>query len=141
MHTLTTRKLAECPDTPNCVSTLATDAMHAIAPIAYEGDLNTVRQQFLKAMQAIPRATLVAQDDHYIHMEYRSFLFRFVDDVEVIFDDRRKTIHFRAAARLGHSDLGVNRRRMEKIRAEFKKLMAGQKQSMPAGRAIASTRA
>jgi uncharacterized protein (DUF1499 family) len=45
-----------------------------------------------------------------------SLLARFVDDVEIVFDDATKSIHFRSAARTGYYDFGVNRRRMEEVR-------------------------
>lgn len=65
----------------------------------------------------LPRAKLVEEDETYLHYEFTSLLLRFVDDVEFVFDDETKTIHFRSASRTGYSDLGVNRRRMEEIRA------------------------
>ncbi len=52
-----------------------------------------------------------------MHYEFTSFLLRFVDDVEFLFDDETKTIHFRSASRTGYGDLGANRRRMEEIRS------------------------
>ena len=67
-------------------------------------------------MADLPRAKLVEEDEDYLHYEFTSLLLRFVDDVEFVFDDATKTIHFRSASRTGYSDLGVNRRRMEEIR-------------------------
>lgn len=121
----TPERLPPCPETPNCVSTLASDEEHAIAPIAYRGSLADAKANLLSVLQDLPRATLVTSEDNYIHMEYRSWLFRFVDDVESVLDDQAKEIHFRSAARLGRSDLGVNRRRMEKIRAAFAATASG----------------
>jgi uncharacterized protein (DUF1499 family) len=73
---------------------------------------------FLKTMIAgLPRTKLVEEDDTYLHYEFTSLLLRFVDDVEFLFDDETKTIHFRSASRTGYGDLGVNRRRMEDIRS------------------------
>ena len=67
-------------------------------------------------MADLPRAKLVEEDEDYLHYEFTSLLLRFVDDVEFVFDDATRTIHFRSASRTGYSDLGVNRRRMEEIR-------------------------
>ena len=53
----------------------------------------------------------------YLHYEFTSLLLRFVDDVEFLFDEATKTVHFRSASRTGYSDLGVNRRRMEQMQA------------------------
>jgi uncharacterized protein (DUF1499 family) len=68
---------------------------------------------------SMPRAKIVSSSEDYIHAEFRSKLFRFVDDVEFYFDAPRKLIDFRSASRVGHSDLGVNRKRMEEIREKF----------------------
>jgi uncharacterized protein (DUF1499 family) len=65
------------------------------------------------------RCTLVKADTEYIHAEFRSALFSFVDDVEFLFDDSAKLIHFRSAARTGYYDFKVNRNRMEDIRKRF----------------------
>jgi len=73
----------------------------------------------------LPRAKIVSVEDNYLHVEFRSAIFRFVDDVEflvVIPEEQRPTeqrIHFRSASRVGYSDFGVNRRRMEQIRRAF----------------------
>jgi uncharacterized protein (DUF1499 family) len=114
-----TARLAPCPGTPNCVSSLARDPMHAIAPIAYTGDLAAAKAALLNIVAEMPRSKVVADERDYMHVEFRSLVFRFVDDVEFAFDDTAKLIHFRAAARLGRGDLGVNRRRMERIRRAF----------------------
>jgi uncharacterized protein (DUF1499 family) len=60
---------------------------------------------------------LVEEDEAYLHYEFTSLVLRFVDDVEFLFDDESKTIHFRSASRTGYGDLGVNRKRMEQVRA------------------------
>jgi len=54
-----------------------------------------------------------------VRVEFRTRIFRFVDDAQFVFDDKAKTIHFRSASRIGSSDMGVNRRRMEEIRKAF----------------------
>ena len=55
----------------------------------------------------------------YIHVEFRSAFFEFVDDVEFLIDDGAKLVHFRSAARMGSYDFNVNRNRMEDIRKRF----------------------
>jgi len=74
----------------------------------------------LKILRDRPRTTIVREETDYLKAECRSALFRFVDDVEILFDDAEKRIHFRSASRVGRSDFGVNRNRMEEIRAAFK---------------------
>jgi len=111
----TSGRLQPCPSSPNCVSTRAADPAQQMAPLPYRVDRSTSRQLILSVVGAMPRTTIVTAADHYLHVEFRSRLFRFVDDVEFQFDDEAAAIHFRSAARTGHSDMGVNRQRMTAI--------------------------
>jgi uncharacterized protein (DUF1499 family) len=74
---------------------------------------------------ATPRTRVVTQEEDYLRVEYKSRIFGFVDDVEFWFDDENKRIHFRSASRKGYSDLGVNRKRMEGIREQFRGPLQG----------------
>jgi uncharacterized protein (DUF1499 family) len=109
-------QLTPCPSSPNCVSTHAQDQEHGIAPFRYQKSLAEAKATLKSMVLSLPRTTLVKEDEAYLHMEFRSLLLRFIDDVEFVFDDETKTVHFRSASRTGHSDFGVNRRRMEEIR-------------------------
>jgi uncharacterized protein (DUF1499 family) len=110
------RTLRSCPDKPNCVSTQATDEGHAIAPFPYKKSRAEAKEALKAALASLPRTKLVEEDESYLHYEFTSLLLRFVDDVEFLFDDTTKTVHFRSASRTGYSDLGVNRTRMEQVR-------------------------
>ncbi len=109
-------RLTPCPDSPNCVSTLSDTEEHGIAPYRYEKTLAEAKAVLKQVVGELSRTELVQEEETYLHYEVRSFLFRFVDDVEFLFEDATKTIHFRSASRVGYSDLGVNRKRMEEIR-------------------------
>jgi len=109
--------LAPCPSSPNCVSTQATDEGHAIAPLRYRKSRAEAKEALKEALHTLPRTRLVEEDESYLHYEFTSLLLRFIDDVEFLFDDDAKTIHFRSASRTGYGDLGVNRKRMEGIRS------------------------
>ena len=111
--------LPPCPSTPNCVSTQANDAVHAIAPISYRGSAAEAMARIATIAGAMPRAKIVERTPTSMQVEFRTRLFRFVDDVTFEIDDAKKTIEFRSASRVGRNDLGVNRRRMETIRARF----------------------
>lgn len=111
------RQLAPCPSSPNCVSTQATDEGHAIAPVRYRKSRAEAKEALKDVVRTMPRTKLVEEDESYLHYEFTSLLLRFVDDVEFLFDDESKTIHFRSASRTGYGDLGVNRKRMEEIRS------------------------
>lgn len=116
----TPSRLAPCPKTPNCVSTQAPEgSSKRMDPIPYTGPLAQARQRMLQVLRDHPRTRIVQEDPDYLKAECRSRIFRFVDDVELLFDDGAKRIHFRSASRLGRKDFGVNRKRMETIRAAF----------------------
>ena len=112
-------RLAACPDSPNCVSSQSTDPRHAIDPLRYEGAAQKARERLVKAISGMKRARIVVAEERYIHTEFTSAFFRFVDDVEFLLDDGTRTIHVRSASRVGYSDFGVNRRRVEELRSRF----------------------
>jgi uncharacterized protein (DUF1499 family) len=103
-------KLAPCKRSPNCVSSQASpsDEEHYIAPI--HGTMEAVR----RAVQVMPRTTIVSQQENYLYAEFRTKLLRYVDDVELFFDGR--VVQVRSCSRLGRRDFGVNRRRVEELR-------------------------
>ncbi len=118
-------RLQACPDSPNCVSSKATKPEQAMAPISFVGGAEDAIKTLRQVIQQQPRATIVTQEGHYLHAEFTSLIFRFVDDVEFLVDEHEQAIHFRSASRVGRSDLGVNRRRMEAIVSEFESRHAG----------------
>ena len=113
---MSNRMLAACPSSPNCVSTQAQDVGHAIVPIRYRKSRTDAKEGLKEVIRSLPRTKLVEEDEGYLHYEFTSLLLRFVDDVEFLFDDETKILHFRSASRTGYSDLGANRTRMEQIR-------------------------
>ena len=116
--------LTNCPSSPNCVVSQGGDEKHAIAPISYDGDLATARETLLKVLSVVPRTTIVEQTDNYIRVESESRIMGFIDDAEFYFPSDENVIQIRSASRLGESDLGVNRRRLEQIRFAFTDLSA-----------------
>ncbi|QDT91065.1 DUF1499 domain-containing protein [Gimesia algae] len=112
-------KLAPCPDSPNCVCSQDQSELHQIAPLQLTGTAAEARQRLLEVLQQQQGCQVVAQDGDYLRAEFRSLVFRFVDDVEFLFDSRQNVIQVRSASRIGHSDLGVNRKRIETIRTLF----------------------
>jgi len=112
--------LKNCPDSPNCVSSQspANDERHTIAPLTYSATQQHAHAALISLLNEWPRVTLVEQHDDYIRCEFTSALMGFVDDVEFYFSAPGR-IDVRSASRLGHSDLGVNRKRIEAIREKF----------------------
>jgi uncharacterized protein (DUF1499 family) len=117
-----TAALAPCPTNPNCVLSQGADSTHSIEPIAYQGDRAAAYAGLLKVLTVVPRTVVVEQSDGYIKAESTSRIFKFVDDLEFYFPEGEKSIQIRSAARVGDSDLGVNRRRLEQIRLALKDL-------------------
>ena len=113
------KQLAPCPQTPNCISSETSDAHHYIKPITYEGTVEEAKARLRQILLSSPRTQIVDEELTYIHAECTSWLFRFTDDIEFVFDDTQKVIQIRSASRIGYSDLGVNRKRVETIRRLF----------------------
>lgn len=113
--------LKACPKSPNCVSSQAGDTGHAVAPFPYSDNRAEAYARLKKVLSQMTRTTIVGEKEDYIHAEARSLIFRFVDDVEFYFPADEKMIHVRSASRVGYSDLGVNRKRVEEIRERFSK--------------------
>jgi uncharacterized protein (DUF1499 family) len=105
---------------------IESDALHGIAPLIYRGDLDTARNLLVEILGVVPGTTIVEEDDNYIRAEAHSRLMGFVDDLEFYFPADSQTIEVRSASRLGESDLGVNRRRLEQIRLALADLENGQ---------------
>ncbi|MBI3899102.1 MAG: DUF1499 domain-containing protein [Gammaproteobacteria bacterium] len=112
-------RLAACPASPNCVSSQAADAEHSIEPLAYVSSPMEARTRLKQVIAAMPRTRLVSETDNYLHYEFTTRILRFVDDVEFYFDDNARRIQVRSASRVGHSDFGVNRKRVETVRRAF----------------------
>lgn len=111
--------LLPCPSSPNCVSSQAPDEEHRVAPLPYSGSLDDAMHRLATIIRSLPRTAVITDTGTYLHVEFTSALFRFVDDVEFLADDTARVIHVRSASRLGTSDLGVNRKRIELIRKRW----------------------
>jgi uncharacterized protein (DUF1499 family) len=114
-------KLALPIPKPNNVSSQAgiADRAHYVAPFKFNGDPAAAFQRLVALVRAQPRAGVVTQDDKYLHAEFSTPLMGFVDDVEFLLAAEQRVIHVRSAARLGYADFGVNRKRVETLRAQF----------------------
>ncbi|BAU44761.1 hypothetical protein O77CONTIG1_04606 [Leptolyngbya sp. O-77] len=114
-------KLTACPGSPNCVNSqaLGSDAEHYIAPLSYSGSPAEAIARLKGIITAMPRTQIITESDHYLYAEFTSALMGFVDDVEFYVDEAAGVVQVRSASRLGQSDLGVNRKRVEEIRAKL----------------------
>ncbi len=112
-------RLRPCPTSPNCVCSQDSDAQHAIASLRFDGDADQAWQRLRQTIVGLARTRVISGDDRYLHVEFTTALMRFVDDVEFLLDPVGGVIHVRSASRVGHSDLGANRKRIEGIRKLF----------------------
>jgi len=112
-------RLSDCPGSPNCVCTQAAAETHQMAPIPFKGSVDEVHERMMSAIGSMPRARITEAMPTYIRAEFTTAILRFVDDVEVLIDAEARVIHYRSASRIGHSDLGTNRKRMEELTKRF----------------------
>ena len=109
-------RLVACPSTPNCVSSDAADSAHAIAAFELAAPPADAWRTLRTALDSLPRTKIITVSNDYLHAECSSAIFGFVDDLELHLRPLQSSIAVRSAARLGHSDFGVNRKRVEKLR-------------------------
>ena len=113
-------RLKPCPDKPNCVISEEGGAIRegqSIRPLTLG---HADQWQDLTAIIERQGGKVTEHNEGYLRAEFRSRLFRFVDDLEVRLDDDKTTLHIRSGSRSGTSDLGVNRKRIETLREHLK---------------------
>lgn len=110
-------QLRRCPDSPNCVCSEGETGEHAIEPLGFTGSSEAAWSQLIKVIEATANAHIVTREAGYLRVEFVTPLMRYVDDVE--FRLTAEAIHVRSASRVGRSDLGANRRRVEVLRRAF----------------------
>ena len=111
--------LAPCPNTPNCVSTETERPAQRVPTIAYTDAPEAALRRARAALLAEPRSKVTTERSGSVHGECRSLIFRFVDDVDIVVDSVAHVFRFRSASRVGRSDMGVNRKRIERIAARL----------------------
>jgi len=114
-------RLAPCPASPNCVCSDAGDAGHRVEPFVLAQQAGRAWSALRAAVAALPRTRIVEETADYLHAECRSVLLGFVDDLELELRPAEGNVAVRSASRTGYSDLGVNRRRVEGLRAALRK--------------------
>ena len=113
------KRLSPCSGKPNCVSSLNFDDKNFVEPLTYYGDRDDARDLLIEIIKSINSRGTVISRGNYVHAEFISSLFGFTDDVEFILEDCHRKIQLKSASRVGFYDLGMNRRRIEKIRRMF----------------------
>jgi uncharacterized protein (DUF1499 family) len=112
-------RLAACPLSPNCVSSDDADISHRIPAFQLARPADGAWRKVRSTIAGQPRTKIITQSHDYLHAECSSWFFGFVDDLELHLRATQDIIAVRSAARLGHSDFGVNRKRIENLRIEL----------------------
>ena len=110
-------KLAKCAAKPNSVCSQHADEQHSIEPLAYSTSAETAWTSLRAVVDCMPAATVVEVTDDYMRCEFRTLLMRYIDDVEFLNVTNDQVIHVRSASRIGYSDMGANRNRIERVRS------------------------
>ena len=110
-------RLTACPSSPNCVSSQAEDETHRIAPLVFQDTPDMAFARLKQVLDDRKDTTIIEEGPGYLRVEFHTLLF--VDDGEFLLDAEQRLIQVRSASRLGYSDLGKNRRRLEEIRQSF----------------------
>lgn len=111
--------LTLCPSTPNCVSSLPDEENeHAIPAIPFK-DQSRIHTALVDTLSKDASAKVIVNTPDYVYAEYTSSLMKYVDDVEFLFSPSEKVVHVRSASRVGRSDFGVNRDRIEQLRSQL----------------------
>ena len=104
---------------PNCVSTYNAEDSFKANPIAFSGDAASALAKLKAAIQTEPNVEVVFENAQQIEVTFKTALFGFCDDARFAINPAANHIEFRSTSRVGYSDLGVNRKRMERIRTAF----------------------
>ena len=115
---MTDGKLSPCPRRPNCISSEDDAGPSRIEPLTFTGTPEAAWVCLKRAIQG-NGGTIEREGSDYIWAIFKTRLFRFVDDIEFRMDVKNEVIHVRSASRVGYSDFGVNRRRVETLRLRF----------------------
>ncbi|ACS81040.1 DUF1499 domain-containing protein [Maridesulfovibrio salexigens] len=115
---ITGGNLSPCPNSPNCVSSQETDKEHSTQAFKASGSNKQVMKKLRSCIKKMG-GKITSRSGPYLHAEFRSKWFRFVDDLECIYDEAEGKIDVRSAARLGYSDFGVNKKRVDELRRLF----------------------
>ena len=114
-------RLSDCPGSPNCVSSESTDDRFQVPSLHLADTSGNQWEELIATVKAMPRTSIIVQTDNYLHAECKSRVFRFVDDLELLLNRETGEISIRSASRVGRSDFGVNRKRIDSLRAMLMK--------------------
>jgi uncharacterized protein (DUF1499 family) len=113
--------ISNSPSSPNYVSSMATDKDQFLTPWKFNSSLKETKEKLHQIISKMDRSKIVQNHERFIYAVFTSKFFRFKDDLYIYFDTDKQLIHFKSQSRLGHSDLGVNKKRILSIKEKFLK--------------------
>ena len=114
-------RLRSCPNTPNCVCSEDQGRSSFIEPLSIKDNPQRSWERIKSVIRNMGGNIELEQDD-YLRATFTTRIFRFMDDLELKMDEKNRTIHVRSASRVGQSDMGMNRKRVESLRAGFNQM-------------------
>jgi uncharacterized protein (DUF1499 family) len=112
-------KLAAMPNSPNAVSSQATEKEKKVEPLEFKGDIDESKEAILEIIKSMGNVNIIENKEDYIYAVFTTEKMKYKDDVEFYFDKKSKVIHFRSASRVGYSDMGLNKQRYEDIKKVY----------------------
>ena len=111
-------QLSAMPKSPNAVSSQTNDTDKQVDALPMTGSGLETKEKVISCLKEMGGNAIKSETENYVYSVFTSRLMRFKDDVEFYIDESAQLVHFRSASRVGHSDLGANRKRYQ----AFKKL-------------------
>ncbi|MFC7062705.1 DUF1499 domain-containing protein [Halobacillus seohaensis] len=115
-------QLAPCPKSPNCVSTSTEDYDKSMEPLPLLRSLTKTKKTIRSLIHQMERCEIIEETDNYLYVIFKSKVMKFKDDVEFYLNEETGLLHFRSSSRIGYSDFGVNRKRMEKFSESYNQI-------------------
>lgn len=110
-------KLASCDGLQNCASSTSTAQGNYVEPFEYTGGANDVIARMSSVISSQAGTQIITQQENYLHATYKTKLLGYTDDLELLLDESTGILNVRSASRIGKSDLGANRKRIEELRS------------------------
>jgi len=112
-------QLTPCPTSNNCVISDRRDAAHYLPAWETNQTPEQVKLKLMAILQQHPNIQIISHSEFYIHGQYRSDWFGFIDDLEFLIEEN--AVQIRSASQLGYSDFGANKKHLLIIKKAFEK--------------------
>ena len=119
---VTDGKLAPMPKSPNAVSSQTSHSAKRVEALSMLGSRQETMEKIVSCLTSMSSNSIKSQTENYLHTVFVSTIMRFKDDVEFYIDEAQQQVHFRSASRVGHSDLGANRKRYNAFKTLYSAL-------------------